>query len=141
MGEDSNAKAYFDGLWKYFRQYQSGINPGLMAWKQTNCRNVEGADSATDGDLDAAYGLILAAARTHEDSYLMASKQLLEAIKKSEFNSDVGYPTLGDWATGDATFGRVTRGSDFMPANFRVFYSRTEDEFWNKAIEYGYGRW
>ena len=46
---------------RYFRDHPSGITPSLMAWYQNkSCENVEGTDSASDGDLDIAYALLLA---------------------------------------------------------------------------------
>ena len=63
-GHDPKAKAYFDGLYRYFRAHPSKINPELMAWKQGDTGqavvNVGGVDSATDGDMDIAYALLLA---------------------------------------------------------------------------------
>lgn len=60
-GYDANAKIIFDGLYNYYKSHPSIIDPVLMGWQQTEgCVNVPDADAATDGDLDIAYGLLLA---------------------------------------------------------------------------------
>ncbi|MFC7644783.1 glycosyl hydrolase family 8 [Streptosporangium lutulentum] len=60
-GADPDAKKIFDGLVKYVLAHPSSITPGLLAAEQNaSCQSVNGGDSATDGDLDVAYGLLLA---------------------------------------------------------------------------------
>jgi hypothetical protein len=60
-GYDSEAKTIFDGMYKYYLAHQSVNTPFLMAWSQDSaCNNNQGPDSATDGDLDIAYALLLA---------------------------------------------------------------------------------
>src|SRR4029079_11723661 len=63
-GHDPEARARFDGLTRYLLAHQSHTDGRLMAWAQdARCRDVQGPDSATDGDLDAAFGLLLADAQ------------------------------------------------------------------------------
>lgn len=67
-GYDVNAKTYFDGMVRYWKDHQAVKSPGLMAWKQMKgCKNAteakdgdDGSTSATDGDLDIAYAFLLA---------------------------------------------------------------------------------
>ncbi len=65
-GADSAAHADFDALYHFFRAHPTKTHPDLMAWQQIfKTPNVlaEGHgddDSATDGDLDIAYALLLA---------------------------------------------------------------------------------
>ncbi len=60
-GHDPEARDVFDGLYRYARAHPSALTPNLMAWAQDeDCRHVGGDDSATDGDLDIAYALLLA---------------------------------------------------------------------------------
>ena len=63
-GKDKDAKTYFDGMYRYFRKHPSSNNKDLMAWRQGmkdgKIIDISGANSATDGDMDIAYSLILA---------------------------------------------------------------------------------
>jgi len=59
-GFDKKAKNTFDGLYHYYKAHPSKRSPKLMAWAQDkNCKDISG-DSATDGDMDIAYALLLA---------------------------------------------------------------------------------
>src|SRR5690606_23482876 len=60
-GHDPDARAVFDGMFAFFREHPSLLTPSLMAWYQkTSCGSAQGADSASDGDLDIAFALLLA---------------------------------------------------------------------------------
>jgi hypothetical protein len=60
-GLDPDAHAIFDGLYAHFRDHPSLTSPDLMAWRQLDgCVDSPDAYSATDGDLDIAYALLLA---------------------------------------------------------------------------------
>src|SRR6201992_71897 len=58
-GADSSAKSTYDGLYKYYKAHP-GTHPYLMAWAQNvNCKDLD-KSSATDGDMDIAYSLLMA---------------------------------------------------------------------------------
>ena len=58
---DVRAKAVFDGIVRYVVAHPSVNDPDLMAAEQnSDCTDVGGGDSATDGDMDIAYALLLA---------------------------------------------------------------------------------
>src|SRR5690606_32808307 len=60
-GHDPDARKHFDGLLSFVRAHQSALTDGLVAWYQNRaCQDSEGDNSATDGDLDIAYALLLA---------------------------------------------------------------------------------
>ena len=61
-GHDANAKSIFDGLYNYFRKNPSNTSPDLMDWTQLTCNDPpsSGDNSASDGDIDIAYALLLA---------------------------------------------------------------------------------
>jgi endoglucanase len=62
-GSDTAAKTIYDGLFRYCRSHPSGKDPLLMAWAQTSgCRDID-RGTATDGDMDIAYSLLLAGAQ------------------------------------------------------------------------------
>ena len=51
-------KTLFDGLWLY---YKDNLNSnGVMNWKINGCSGVNGANGATDAELDVAFALIVA---------------------------------------------------------------------------------
>src|SRR5262249_30359954 len=61
-GYDSNAQIEFDGMWQLVKNHEDQY--GLMEWQldgiSCNYYSSGTPDSATDGDLDIGYGLILA---------------------------------------------------------------------------------
>src|SRR5438128_2865437 len=60
-GHDPDAKSYFDGMFAYFTEHPTATHAHLMSWYQnTSCADANGKDSASDGDLDIAYALLLA---------------------------------------------------------------------------------
>lgn len=133
--------ATFDQLTRYYLAHRiSGTNP-LMAWRQqlTNGKMVSTAaerTSATDGDLDIAYALILADERWHSNgtlNYGQLAKRLLRAIKRREINQTTSLPKVGDWAT--TSNRNVVRPSDLMTAYFRKFASYTQDGSWTKVAQ------
>ena len=144
-GADADAQTYFDGLYRFFQDHPSRISPYLMAWNQVRgCRNLanDGADSATDGDLDIAYALILADRQWGSAgpiNYLHEAQQVINAIHRSEFNPVTSVMLLGGFATPSMpAFYFGTRSSDFMPDHFRGFQTVTGDASWTRAIDTGY---
>ena len=54
----------FDGLYLFFRDHPSQHDPDLMAWRQMgDCASSDDPNSASDGDLNIAFGLLLAHAQ------------------------------------------------------------------------------
>jgi endo-1,4-beta-D-glucanase Y len=119
-------KTTFDSMYQYFKAHPSVNASHLMAWKQTLSggvmKDVEGPDSATDGDLDIAYGLLLADAQWGSSgsiNYKSEALAVLHDILGHEVNSANWNLTPGDWASGsDANH---TRPSDFMTDHFLAF--------------------
>ncbi len=119
-------KAIFDSMFRYFKAHPSRVSPNLMAWKQAlknnKMVNVEGADSATDGDLDIAYGLLLADVQWGSAGtidYKAEALLILHDVLAQEVNAATSTLTPGDWASGsDANH---TRPSDFMTGHMLAF--------------------
>lgn len=107
----------FDALNTYRKQYRSHIDPRLMAWyvDDTQARH-EPTTCATDGDLDIAYALILAAYRWQAPVYLVEAWDILAGIEASLIRPDF---TLrrGDWDQEQ----HAVRLSDIMPSHFTAF--------------------
>jgi endo-1,4-beta-D-glucanase Y len=145
-GYDPDAQTYFDGLYHFFKDHPSRISPYLMAWNQVHgCRDLaddDGPDSATDGDLDIAYALVLADRQWGSAgmiNYLQEAKNVIAAIRQLELNPVTSVMLLGGFAgpsSGDYYYG--ARSSDFMPDHFRSFQAATGDASWTKVVEAGY---
>ncbi len=139
-GYESNAKLYFDGLYKFYKAHPSSINSNLMAWEQiSGCINNPdgGSDAATDGDIDIAYGLLLAHVQwgsTGDINYLQEAKNIINAIMSSEINRSYWTVRLGDWAT-SGKYNNSTRTSDFILDHFRVFKCATNNNNWDNVID------
>ncbi|WP_369375022.1 glycosyl hydrolase family 8 [Streptomyces sp. cg36] len=134
-GADADAKKIFDGLVKYTLAHPSANNSALLAAEQdSSCKSVDGSDSATDGDLDVAYGLLLAdrqwgSSGTYD--YKALAVKHINAIKKSEVNSSTQLMLLGDWSGSGESHHWITRSSDWMIDHFRAFRSATGDAAWD----------
>ncbi|MEU9191835.1 glycosyl hydrolase family 8 [Streptomyces hundungensis] len=134
-GVDTDAKKIFDGMVKYVLAHPSSNNPGLLAAEQDgSCKSVDGSDSATDGDLDVAYGLLLAdrqwgSSGTYD--YKNLAVKHINAIKKSEVNPTTHLMLLSDWSTPGESHYWISRSSDWMTDHFRAFKSATGDASWD----------
>lgn len=136
-GHDPNARPLFDGMYRYFTNHQSGITPYLMAWQQvTGCVTPSGGDdSATDGDLDIAYALLLADRQWGSGdgiNYLGEARKVIAALMKGSVNTNAWSLRLGDWT---ASTDDGTRPSDFMPDHFRAFQAFGTNTNWSRVTD------
>ena len=145
-GYDPIAQTYFNGLYRYYRAHPSSIMPRLMAWKQiTNCVDADGPDSATDGDVDIAFGLLLAHAQWGSAgtiNYLQEAKLIIADIMgankiEGDINQDLNSVKLGDWVKSGSRM-NATRTSDFVMDHFRVFAYASQDTTWNNVVDQCY---
>lgn len=119
-------KKIFDSMFRYFRAHPSKNAGHLMAWKQKLSNgtmvDVEGQDSATDGDLDIAYGLLIADVQWGSGGaieYKREALKVLSDVLSHEVNESTWTLKLGDWVgSQDAKY---TRPSDFMTGHFLAF--------------------
>ncbi|MGW6446302.1 glycosyl hydrolase family 8 [Lentzea sp. NPDC055074] len=135
-GADPDAKKIFDGLLKYKLAHPSVNNPDLLAAEQDDtCKSVSGSDSATDGDMDTAYGLLLADRQwgsTGTYNYKQLAVKNVNAIKKSLINPNTNLLLMGDWSTSsDSRKYYGSRSSDWMSDHFRAFRKATGDAAWD----------
>ena len=144
-GHDPEARKYFDGLYYFFKDHPSQKSPNLMAWRQMEGCITEADDlgTATDGDMDIAYALLLADAQWGSGdaiNYRQEAIYVIQAIMQNEINPEVWSILLGDWA--DPTqpiYYFSTRTSDFMPNHLRAYQAASGDDRWKLALEKGYG--
>lgn len=132
----------FNQLTRYYLAHQVSSTKPLMAWRQTQRQGkmqstTAEKTSATDGDLDIAYALILADEQWGSKgtyNYQQLAKKLIGAIKTYELNSTTKLPLVGDWATSKSTKNLV-RPSDLITAYFRKFASYTGDGSWTQVAQ------
>lgn len=138
-GQDAQARTIFDGLHRYNRRHPSQNDPDLMAWAQdASCNDILDHDSATDGDLDIAYALLLADAQWGSGGaidYASEASRVLGAIAASNVNPTTHLVNLGDWAmsSDDPTYYYATRSSDWMLGHFRSFIGRAGAD-WSQVL-------
>lgn len=144
----SQDKQYFDGLYRFYKAHGSDNDPSLMAWQQVKDKsgkiiNTPGdADSATDGDMDIAYSLLLADRQwgsEGEIDYLASAKEILAAIMSNEINRSQSLVKLGDWAEDkDEVYGRSTRSSDLLLNHFKSFEAAAGSDEWKDVTDKAY---
>lgn len=118
----------FDGLWTYAQAHFD--THGLMHWHLNAAGSpLDGGGSATDGDLDIVWGLIMASNQWSSQAYLTAAKTMINNI----FNWCVGPD--GTLKPGDGWGGTpLTNPSYFAPSYLRVFAAITGDNNWKTVI-------
>jgi len=129
-------KTLFDGLWLY---YKDNVNSnGVMNWRINGCSGTDGANGATDADLDAAFALIVADyqwASAGTINYKNDAKTLIAAIKAHEVEANTFVLKPGDAFGGSS----LTNSSYFSPAYYRAFGTFTNDtSFWNSVASKAY---
>lgn len=142
-GHDTQAKERFDGMYRVYVNFPCKDNPDLMSWviPANGDFSMQRQPSATDGDMDAAYALIMA----HNQwgggpdgmniTYLEAAKKIINALKMNNVITGEGrfYPRLG---IGDHNPKQnydkfnATRPSDYMLDHLTLFYELTGDDIW-----------
>lgn len=139
-GYDPQAQTIFDNLFRFYQAFPSVITPSLMGWQQVEedgriIYNPDGGnDSATDGDLDIAFALLLADKQWGSSgpiNYLARANVMISGILAGDVNLQTSTLKLGDWAyNGDPKFGKATRPSDFMLNHLRNFSAASGDPAW-----------
>ncbi|WNV86842.1 glycosyl hydrolase family 8 [Umezawaea sp. Da 62-37] len=134
--KDPDARKIFDGILKFVKAHPSVNDKDLHAAEQdANCKSVNGSDSATDGDLEIAYGLLIADKQwgsTGAVNYKAEAVRVINGIKRAEVNNSTKFPLLGDWGN-DAAYKNSSRSSDWMPGHLRAFKTATGDVFWDQV--------
>lgn len=138
---DKDAKEIFDGMYNFYKAHPSSIGPNLMAWQQSDTGSAivdtsADSDSATDGDMDIAYALLMADSVWGSDgeiNYKKAAIDVINDIMTYEVNKTDWILQLGDWAywskPGDQYYS-ATRASDFIMQYLPIFAEVTNDDRW-----------
>lgn len=140
-GYDKAAQSTFDGLYNYYKAHPAKSSPYLMAWAQgKNCKDLD-RSTATDGDMDIAYSLLLAARQWGTKGrvdYLHEARQMIAAIMRHEINPKTYAVLLSDAIEYDSKDYFDMRSSDFMPSHFKAFENILKNGQWQKAINSNY---
>jgi len=134
-----NTRTTFNRMYKYYRAHRVSSKVPLMQWQQTKRNGKmtsvgQQKNSATDGDLDIAYALILADKKwgSKKVNYKAAAKKLIKAIKQKEINQTTYLPKMGNWATNSYDVSKL-RTADLMTGYFKTFAKYTKDSTWTKV--------
>jgi endoglucanase len=113
-GADPQAQTTFDQMHKFWKQFPSINQDGLMAWViLQGCmlpNEVTGdmtPDSASDGDLDMAYAYLIAHHQWGSGgaiNYYEEARKIIASIKQHEINPTTKLIMLGDWADINASY-------------------------------------
>ncbi len=140
-GYDPSAQATYDALYHFYKSHPASSSPHLMAWTQTkDCQSMDGG-TATDGDMDIAYSLLLADAQWGKHSSIPYHEEALEminAIRHQEVNPDTYIVMESNGWTKRSLDYFDMRSSDFMPDHLRAFRRASGDAFWDTAIVNNY---
>ena len=118
-------QATFDGLWDF---YQSHSNQGLMNWLINDCTQVGDVGSASDADIDAAFGLIVADRQW--GGYAGDAGGIIQQIRTRLFNGACGGILLA--GSNFANCGCVNP-SYIPPAYYPAFAEYDDAAFWTGA--------
>lgn len=129
----------FDGLHKFYNSKRTTQANNMMAWDVT-CSGISDPGSATDGDVDVAFALIVANKQWDDESYLESAKEILGIVKTSvivECNVDgqnvlVLGPGYSNGAWGGCGMMDIMYHT---PAFFRVFAEVTGDAMWSQLAD------
>jgi len=129
-------KGVFDSLFAFYKSKRTVNAYNLMAW-QVTCDDIKDPGSATDGDLDVAFALLVADDQWGGD-YLEEVDSIFSILKEHYFvtcgASDVYVMKPGGYFGGCA----LTDLSYYTPFYFEAFGDQTEDDFWYDVADDSY---
>jgi len=147
-GYDPDAQTIFDSLFRYSLAFYSLATPSLFGWQQVEEEGeivdspLGGTNSATDGDLDIAYALLLADKQWGSSgpiNYLEHASTVMNGILAADTNLTKFTLKLGNWVKASTPeYLNATRLSDFMLNHLRVFAEVTGDSKWTALLDKAY---
>lgn len=140
-GFDSTAQETYDCLYRFYKAHPAMSSSHLMAWMQNkDCLSIDGG-TATDGDMDIAYSMLLADAQWGHHSnipYREEALAMIDAIRQREINPVTHVVMEDDNESPRSKDFYDTRSSDFMPDHLRAFREATGDPTWDTVINNNY---
>jgi len=133
-------RADFDGFLRFWRLFLT--EHGLMYWQLLNHDGVikpnrGSLNSATDGDMDIAFALFLAADAWDEPAYEAEAQAVCKSLLARCHNSQTQLLTLGDWCVPGHPLHDAARPSDFLLSHLTMFLRRdfAHAETWEATLE------
>ncbi|WP_162054258.1 glycosyl hydrolase family 8 [Pontibacter pamirensis] len=131
-------KETFDGIHRFYNSKRTVQAANMMAWSVT-CSGVLDPGSATDGDIDVAFALIVAS-KHWGDTYLDAAKEILQIIRTNlivqcSVNGENMYILAPGYSNGAWGGCGMTDVMYHTPAFFRVFAEVTGDNVWEQLAD------
>ncbi|MCL1810328.1 MAG: glycosyl hydrolase family 8, partial [Clostridiales bacterium] len=160
-GRQLYIKDYFDGMFRTVRDFPTNGtsgNPSGASW--LHCWEIiqnadgtwsrpSGPSSATDGDMDIIYALMLADKQWGSDgryNYKQIALNMMESFWQYCVHPTFKTLLLGDWARGSSAGGNTgtgtgaaTRPSDFMLDHLKAFAIADPAHDWQAVVDATYG--
>lgn len=160
-GQEENSKEIFDGMYRVYRNWPCKDHRDLMSWAlpKDGDFSADKLASATDGDMDIAYALLLAndqwggGPEGSDISYYDAAVRIIEALEENNIlrapenkPNAPHFPRLGI-GDNDEHQGYIhaksTRSSDFMLSHIKLFdevrsnhkYKKAYDGIWKEVLD------
>jgi endo-1,4-beta-D-glucanase Y len=130
IGVYMNDKSMFDAIWSYAKSHFDGN--GLMNWNINSGGGTAGSGSATDGDEDMAWALIMAGKQWNSATYTNDASTLIRNLKAHALDGNTLKP--GDNFGGASQ----TNPSYFAPSYYRAFARVTGDSGWMSVLDQSY---
>jgi endo-1,4-beta-D-glucanase Y len=127
-------KDMFDTLWTYGKSHNDG--KGLMTWCEPTGMpsSCSGSNSATDGDEDMAYALLMASKQWSGGSYATDAMNIIKAL--------LGHDVSGNILEGGDGFNNTTEidPSYFAPSYYRAFaaFDTADSATWMALLDKSY---
>jgi endoglucanase len=117
----------FDGLLAYANAHLD--SKGLMNWCMDASGNTVGTYSASDGDEDIIWALLMASDQWSSTTYLPTAVAMINAMRNNSLLSD-GTVEIGD----NSNTANMMHHDYFSPAYYRVFDKATHDTYWTNIV-------
>jgi endo-1,4-beta-D-glucanase Y len=129
-------KIEFDGIIKFYESKCNSQSGGMMSW-EVNCQSIVKDGSATDGDIDVAFALVIASWQWPDGGYADKAKKVIANLRQKVVKSCTGdVMALATGYSGSSWGGcDYTDISYYNPAAFREFAKISGDNSWNKLAD------
>jgi endo-1,4-beta-D-glucanase Y len=127
----ANDRNTFDGLWTYAQAHFDTFTNTLMNWHITSAGATasDGTGSATDGDEDMAWALLMASDQWSSTTYLTAAQNMINAMYGYSIFPDGSLQNGDHWQDSDNL-----NPDYFSPAYYRVFAKATNNPAWSGMV-------
>jgi len=134
----ANDKTTFDGLFNFYKSKRTTEAKNMMGWLVT-CNGIIDPGSATDGDIDVAFSLIIADKQWGE-TYLESAKEIIQIISDNLIvdctvdGQDVKVLAPG-YSSGLWGGCGLTDIQYYTPAYFRIFADISGNAVWDQLAD------